>query len=750
MTAVAHLARPAELPASFHRSMLAATVSVALASMALSAQAQQPAAAAPAPAASEPESVQSVTVTANRRREPAREVPMQVNVLSAEQLSQSGARSLSDYLANQPGIDVKTAGGAGLGAVNIRGVSTGDQTVSTVGTYIDDVAFGSSSAFLLGQTTALDMALLDLNHVELLRGPQGTLYGAGAMGGLLKYVTNEPDTGDFSGKISLGTSFTQAGAWSNVVNGVVNIPLKQDVAAVRVSAFREHEGGFVDAIGPAARKDANHGDTTGGRVAVLFEPTSRFHVRLTGTAQEIKRQGNDYVDYDATTGRPVHGELTRELVVSEPYTMRTGLASADLEYDFGWARLNSVTSVQESKLKERLDYSLVYGPLLLQLAGLDLATVPLDLYSNVRKTTQEFRLTSKGGGEIEWLAGLYYDREHGTNGQLVSSTMTAGGPGPDLVTGTLPSDYRETAAYGDVTWNATSRLSLTGGARIAQNRQHYTQMTDGPLVGGPTDNPGHSQETSKTWLATGRYALTSTSNAYLRAASGYRPGGPNAVVVGSGAPSSFKHDSLWSYEAGYKADLLDKTLSVETSVYDIEWDNIQQFSAVNGIQVIVNAGKARIKGFEFASTWRPATNFSLDANLATIDGKLTEDAPGLGASGARLPNSARFSASAGARYSFSNAGNAAFLGAHERFVGERNAGFDGSSTLPNYKLPSYWMTDLTAGVSFQKFDLSLYLRNAFNEHAQLSASTSFVPLGGAVLVTPAQPRTAGVALTANF
>ena len=168
-----------------------------------------PAGPASSPAAdSEVIQIQTVMVSATRRREPAREVPMQVETLSTEKLEKSGAKTLTDYLAEEPGVDVKTQGGAGIGAINIRGVSTGDQTISTVSTYIDEVSVGSSTAYAAGSTTALDMALLDLNHIELLRGPQGTLYGAGAMGGLLKYVTNEPDTGEFSGQASLGTSIT--------------------------------------------------------------------------------------------------------------------------------------------------------------------------------------------------------------------------------------------------------------------------------------------------------------------------------------------------------------------------------------------------------------------------------------------------------------------------------------------------------------------------------------------------------------
>jgi len=222
----------------------------ALFPLAAHGQAGAPAAAASAPAAaaSVAEAPQTIYVTASRRREPAREVPMQVDRLSADDLDKGGAKSLIDYLGGQTGVDVKTSGGAGMGSVSIRGVTTGDQTIPTVGTYIDDVAYGSSSAFAAGATTALDMSLLDLNHIEVLRGPQGTLYGAGAMGGVVKYVTNEPDTSEFSGKVSVGASATKGGGAGNTVSGVVNVPLKQDFAALRVAAFHDHDGGWVDVL----------------------------------------------------------------------------------------------------------------------------------------------------------------------------------------------------------------------------------------------------------------------------------------------------------------------------------------------------------------------------------------------------------------------------------------------------------------------------------------------------------------------
>ncbi len=725
--------------------------------MAALAQATAPAAgaSAPAPAASSSELAQVVYVTASRRREPAREVPMQVDRLSTEALEQAGAKSLVDYLGDQPGLDVKTNGGAGTGAVSIRGVSTGDQTIPTVGVYIDDVAFGSSSAFAAASTTALDMALLDLNHIEVLRGPQGTLYGAGAMGGVVKYVTNEPDTTELSGKAALGVSATRGGGVGNTVNGVVNVPLKADVAALRVAAFRDHEGGYIDVLGAAAGKNTNSGDTTGGRIALLVEPSAHFHIRATALTQDIQRRNSDYVGYDPVTGKPLNGPSDREEVMREPYSMRTSLGSVDLEYDFGTARLNSITSVQRTRLTLTHDLSAVYAPLIARFFGFTPGTVGEDVNADVHKATQEFRLTSAAGGQIEWLAGLFYDRETAVQKQHVFDTVADGpSPFPDLALLNLGSSYQEIAAYGDVTWNATSRLALTAGARVAQNKQSFTQDASGPLAGGSL-LPAHSKETPKTWLATARYALTPASNVYVRAASGYRPGGPNAVLDDPAtglptAPPTFAHDSLWSYEAGYKADLFDNALSIESALYDIRWHNIQQVYSVNGNGVVVNAGKAEIQGVEFRATWRPNARWSVTGHLSTIDGRLKQDAPGLGTSGQRLPNSPGLAASLGTRASFDLTGHAGYLGLSERYAGERNAGFDGSGTAPNYKMPAYWLTDLQGGVDFGRVALALYVRNVFDRHAQIGASTSELALGGPVQVVPTRPRTLGMTLTTSF
>lgn len=656
---------------------------------------------------------------------------------------------MSDYLGSSPGIDV-SSGGAGNNTVSIRGISTGQQTVSTVAIYVDDLAFGSSSAYANGAQTALDLSLLDLNRIEVLRGPQGTLYGAGAMGGLLKYITNEPDTYRFSGKASFSVGGTKGGGISHTENAVVNVPLKEDVAGLRIALFHDREGGYVDAKGAASATNVNRGDSSGGRVSLLLEPSSGLRVKLTALSKKIDRQGHDYVDYGVATGRPVNGEHEHVLTRSEPYSTQVQLVSASLEYNLKWARFEAITSSQTSSFRNNVDYSGVYTPLL---PGTNSVLAQLD--SSVRKQTQEFRLTSASSPSLEWLAGVFYTHEKGVNDQTVSSTLSAGGSGPLIYSAALPSTFREVAAYGDVTWKITPRLSLTGGLRIARNEQRFSQTAGGLLGGDGSTIRGESAETSKTYLATASYALTSTSNVYARAASGYRPGGPNLRVSDPNTgeplvPTSFKHDALWSYEAGYKADLLDKKLALEAALYDIRWSDIQHFASVNGLGVIVNGGKAEVKGAELSARYKASQNFSVNGSLAYLDAHLTENSGDLATAGAVLPNSPRLSLSVGANYTFSVAGHPAFVGGSMRHVGNRNSGFEGSASQPSFKMPGYALADVQAGMDFRNLKVSMYVRNVFDRRAILSASTQTVALGGPVWATLAQPRTMGVVLSSEF
>lgn len=696
----------------------------------------------------------TVVVTATRRREPAREVPMQINVISADELQKSGAKTMSDFLASEPGVDLNTQGGSGAGQISMRGVTTGEQTGPTVGVYVDDVAFGGSTVFSQGATFALDMSLLDLNHIEVLRGPQGTLYGAGAMGGLLKYVTNEPDTNAFSGQASAGMSATKHGGIGNTASAVLNIPIKSDVAAVRVSAFSQHDAGYIDAVGPQAGSRIDRGDTYGARASLLLTPTSQFTVRLSAITQNINRNAPNYVAYDKS-GQPIDGDLTTRVYAPEPFHQNVQLYSLGVEYDFGWARLNSITSYQSVKTDQPQDLSVVYVPALAA-QGLNLNSVVAANFAKTNKVTQEFRLTSAANQRLEWLGGLFFTRERSESDQGILAGFP-NGTQATLSGLVAPSTYTEYAAYGDLTYHVTPRLALTGGVRIAHNQQNYDQTTSGLLGGPPQSTSSPSSDTSKTYMLTASYGLTDNSNVYVRAASGYRPGGPNAQLIspitglpGNGNPT-FQPDTLWTYEAGYKADLFDKRLSFSATVYDIEWKNIQQLGAVDGVNQVLNAGNARVKGFELASSFRPDRHWSFGLGFSYIDAKLTQGNAATGTqSGDPLPNSAKFSATLTGTYHFSLGTYASYVGFSERFVGRRHSGFSGSSGRPDYLLPGYAVTDLQAGIDFGRASLNFYVRNLFDRRALLAAGTALMPLGGPALVSVAQPRTIGAVLTVPF
>jgi len=730
------------MPGQRRKAVALAVASLAwLASAPASAQQPAPSAVQDAPAAIEAAEV--VTVSATRRREPIRDVPLRVETISAEALERSGAASLTDYIGTLPGVHVHSDGGPGRGQVKIRGISVTGLSSPTVGVYIDDVAFGSSTGFVGEAVSALDLSLLDLRHVELLRGPQGTLYGAGAMGGLLKYVTNDPDPSGFSGKAGLAVRQSRGGALGHTENAVVNVPLSAGVAALRVAAFNEHDGGYIKSVGRVAGDHANDGDTRGVRVSALFDPSSALRVRLTATQQNIERDGTSIAQYDARTGQPLHGDLTQLLYRPEPYTIKTGVVSGTVEYEMGWARLNVITSAQRFKGETALDATEIVG-----IPGIDFGGLDNDI--DLRKRSAEVRLTS-ARGPLEWLLGFYHNKETGRRAQRLW-IQTPDGSATDLVRSTQPSRFQENAVYGDITWNPAPEWSFTVGARSARNRQVYGTETNGVK-----DFESTGKDSSKTYLATARYSLDKTSSVYFRAASGYRPGGPNPPAIGQdgqvvpGAPLTFEPDKLWSYEVGYKADLLQRRLFLEAALFSIRWKDLQLPMAVGVTSLTGNAGEAESNGLELAVRYKLNESFSLDGSLAWTDATLTEEAPGLGPAGARLPNSARLSASVGGRYDFQLAGNRAWAGVAVRGVGQRNAGFDTPVTsVPYFSMAGYTLADLQLGVDVNGWEVGAFVRNVADKRALNSADTNLTAFGGPLRATPVQPRTIGMNLTRAF
>jgi len=729
-------------------------IAAALGSMSLAATAQQVTPDRVA-ATSEVEPIETVVVTAQRRREPAREVPLSADVVRGEALERAGYQSLSDLAALLPGVNYNEAGsGTGQSQVTMRGISTGSQVGATVSMYIDDVPFGSSSGYAGGGSSALDLGLFDLAAAEVLRGPQGTLYGAGAMGGLIKYVAVEPDTKERVANVSAELSNTKDGKLSHVARGVMNAPLQEGVLAVRATLYRRNEGGFV--------RDRNHGvdpvdglGTKGARVAFLLTPHPDLSVRLTALSQKQHRDGSSTEDIDIATGQPVDGPHTKRLFVSEPVEVRNDLVSLAIKADLKWATIDAITGWQRSINDGRADPSALYVPYLAQ-AGIVAPGYALDYRFYNRKLTQEVRLTSARSRQFEWLAGAFYTDESGFKSQHLQPLNSSFVPvQPLLADAQFPSTFREAAVFGTGTYFLNERSDLSVGVRRSQNRQHLDQRFAGLFAPAPQPDAS-SSESVTTWMLTARWRPAARQALYLRAASGYRPGGPLPVIRNplTGQPlnnPSFQSDTLWSYEAGWKGDIVAGRLAGELALYQIDWKDMQVFTTSAGFSGIGNAGRARSRGLEATLRGRPMDGLRVAAALSLIDAKLVDDNVHLGGvAGERLPDTARVSAALQLDRDFSVHGKQAYVGATLRHTGERFNAFAKPPANPLYRMPAYSTVDLRGGVELGKASIGFYLRNLLDRRGQSSADTTLSALGAPARVNIVAPRTLGIQFNYAF
>ena len=703
-------------------------------------------------AAPESRVLEEIVVTAQKKEEKLSETPLSITAISSAQIEALGATQFRDIADTVPGLSI-IGNGVGQSQVNLRGVTTGADVAPTVGIYVDDVPYGSSTPFGNFAQLALDVGLFDLNRVEVLRGPQGTLYGASTMGGLIKYVTTMPDTNAYSGSARAGISSTRAGGVSYDGAGAVNAPLIPDVAAVRVSGFYSHDGGFVDNL-TRGTEDIDQAKLYGGRADFLLKPMDKLSIRLTGFAQNTYRDGSarsDY-NYNPAGGTPIDGTYDQRRLLREPFAEHFYLFSGTVDYDFGLAKLTSVTSYQSSVTVLDQDVSALYVPLLGSI-GLDLGAVGVHQNAETQKLTQELRLAGSTQ-YLDWLAGGFFTRENTLLAQTVPAFNVDGSPSAfNLLDANIPSYYKEYAGFLTLTGHITQRLDVSGGIRFAHNTQNEIQIGSGLLIGSLPRRD--ASDNVKTYLINMKYKLAETVMPYFRFATGYRPGGPNLVandVAGEPLASpTFTADTLHSYEAGLKASTADHRYSIDTAVYWINWDNLQITATRNGVGVVANASTARNKGVEATFTAVPIDPLTITANFGYIDAKLVGDSPDLGGvAGERLPNTPKFTTALSGDYDFPLGQMQAFAGATYRFIGERFASFNESGGVPQYRLPSYSALDLRAGVNLQATRVEVYVRNVTDQAAQLSALTQTALAGGPAEVGIMRPRTVGLSVSTKF
>ncbi|HEX4183215.1 MAG TPA: TonB-dependent receptor [Caulobacteraceae bacterium] len=750
---------------------LSAVSALALAGATSAAAQTQPAAATKSAGADQAQDVQEVVVTAEKREERLVNVPAAITALSGATLQEIGAKTLSDFSALVPGLQLSSQGGGGGQELVLRGLSTGTQEDSAlVGEVIDGVPIGSSSTYALGGASTLDSSLWDISRVEVLRGPQGTLYGANAMGGLISYVYNQPDLRRYGGAMEVEGSATQGGSDSWSLRGEVNAPIIADQLALRISAFEDNEGGYID--DPALNKKNINGTVEQGvHAALLWQPNDRFKANLAGIYQHDHRDASDEASYYATTGAPVQGPLDQKYGLLDPGSFDYDEVALTLSYDFGPATLTSISSyehlknVQNTVFTDTVDGPLFTSPTFLKLLGVPgpaATNLNFEDDSGTSKYSEELRVTSNGSGPLQYVAGFFTTHEKSFGSLLFFGDGPSGAPlsnlNPGLITGT-PSTYSEYAGYAQVGYTFFDRLTITGGLRYNYIDQTFSETVVGPEAAGLealhilTPEPETSgTETDVSYLADVRYSLTPHSNLYARVATGFRPGGPNVAVAG--LPRTFGSDSITDYEAGYKASFFGGRAQFDADVFYIDWNDIQVRATSNGIGGEANGGKASSRGVEAQGSFVPISGLKVGGNVAYVDAHLDQAVPSVGGlAGDPLPFSAKWSGAVFANYVFPLAGAwTGFVGGTAHADSSRNISYpDGiAAENPNFKLEPYLLADIRAGIQIDRYTVTLFIDNVGDSRAELSALSTDELVANVGEVSIARPRTFGVRLDAKF
>jgi iron complex outermembrane recepter protein len=700
---------------------------------------------ASAQSGSESTVIEEIVVTAQKRAESLQDVPAAISVFTGARLEALGATQLADFASYVPGLNITTGGAPGQVGLTLRGVASLEGS-STVGTYIDDSPLGSSASYARASGFQLDLFPYDIQRIEVLRGPQGTLYGASTMGGLLKYVMRAPELDRFEFRVGgEGSSIENGDGMGWAGRAGVNAPLVEGALGLRASAFYQETPGYIDNVGTGTEGE-NKVEQSGGRVALLWSPGERFSAQLSAMLQKIETGGIAAVDVNPATGALTFGDLSRSHLYPEPFEQTTEYYSATLTWDFDWASLVSATSFSKTETHQNSDITFLFGPFL-PVFGFppgSLAAFALEL--DLEKYTQEFRLASPSGGKIEWLVGAFVTGEESDNRQLGDVYDRSIDFLGRFQNAFIPTQYDEYAAFGNMTYEFTDKLDVTVGLRWAKNEQEFRQIVVG-MLSAPVNLSGDSSEDVTTYMLSSRYHLSEGTMVYGRVASGYRPGGPNFSVPGFDVPPTYESDSLVNYELGVKSQFLEQRASIDVSVFYIDWQDIKITSIVGGFGTIQNGGTAESQGIEVNSAFSPVSGLQIGLNIAYTDATLTQTVPQLGPtaiSGARLPEVPEWAGSATIDYEFPVAQSwTGRLGAGYRYVDERFSTFPAGAT-PRSRFDRYDLVDASAAIENERWTVRLFARNLLDERAYINGSG----LGNYFTIIP--PRTIGLSLDARF
>jgi iron complex outermembrane receptor protein len=742
------------------------------------------------PSDSEKSRLGEIVVTAQKRTERLQDVPIAITVLDPQTLAENGQNRLIDYFSSVPGLNVAASpSGGGTQYLTLRGLSAGVYQNPTVATVIDDIPIASSMYWNQGNLTAPDLDPSDLARIEVLKGPQGTLYGADSLGGLIKYVTVDPSTSAFTGRVEVSGVDVPEGGLGYITRGAVNVPVS-DQLAVRASAFYRQDPGYIDDL-TTGQKNFNSPETYGGHVAVLWRPEDNLSLKLGALIQET--HGNtSQVNSDGSLQFPQGAFKFTGLPGSSDYYTQTQLYSAVVNAKIAGIDVTSLTGYAINKLLNWFDYSnpiagvggvgavadqlsMAHG-----MSGFTAATSK-DYY-DTHKVSEELRASSSIGHWLDWRIGGFYTHEDNAEAYTnVYAAKPTGALGISLLESVeTPVTFRESAVFGDVTVHITDRFDVALGGREAWSRQLIEGVNIGPavpiFVGGTSPSSMPAEQgvgNAFTYQVAPKFKITPDLMIYARVASGYRIGGGNpdaALLVAAGLPTSYAPDRTTNYELGIKGTLLDHRLSFDASAYHIRWSNFQidvttiytdSAGSQQSLGYVANAGNAKSEGVEFSLEGRPTAGLTITAQGSFDNAVLTDNLPAAsgayGPKGDRLPYSMRLSGGLAANQEIRLPSNwVGFFGASVNYIGNRlyefpYASSPGSPPPARIEFPGYAQINLRAGARHDSWLINLYVNNVADRDAVLGVE-SVLALGatGGYYASVLQPRTVGINLAKTF
>lgn len=715
--------------------------------------------------------LEPVTVTAERRSESIQEVPLSVTAISGDTLQKFDAVDFTDYAHSIPNLSFGTGSDFGVTngrTITIRGITGGRYRNggATTSFYIDDTPL----------PTALDPRVLDLERVEVLRGPQGTLFGSSAMGGTVRLITKTAEAQSINGFVDVqGFDIDDGGAGYDI-SGTVNLPLVTDQLGLKFSAYNSYKPGwFTRAYGivttpgytipaPAAVGEDKHiaSDTqAGGMLTLAFTPTALPGLSVTPMVIYQSDRGNGFPLADYSPDNLVQ---ERPLNVEESYLDEWVFSSLTAKYkmDFGSVIASSAWFHRETHDDEdNTEVSATFwGPTyatgLLPAAYL---ASPAPSFLNSDSVTQEIRFESSFDAPLQVIAGLYYDHGKSHTGQDITTPVLVGQP---LYTyypyiQDVPLSNNEVAEFGDLTYTVEG-FELSAGVRGSTLEYTKHNYWYGWINGGLEDVWVSHREHSVTPRYTAKYQINPEAMVYASAAKGFRSGGANSVPDQCGAGAGqFKSDSLWSYEVGTKDTLFDNHMNVRVAAYRIDWNNIQQSILLScTYSVTENAGSATSTGAELEADIAPLPGLNMNLALGYDNAKITSVPAGATGfvAGQSLNGVPKVTASLLTDYSVPTSFGKAFIRPQYSFTG-RSVSY---SVIPvqdgGRPRASYSMVDLHVGGDSGPWEASLFAKNLFDVRANLGDEQSEVIELQSPMVRPryliSQPRTIGIEIKYRF